>query len=173
MAAQNAQVRKNLTKAEFKLFNQSSPKELKNISRRSLNSAMLQTEKLLRKYRTSKNAKSEEKARLLEFRLKSLTKVRARFAKKMQSMDKVKAKPAIKAKRSLTPQPKMKVELKDTPRNNFIYKDQKKQYSKHAKEETLDLAAGRRMSKRIAGFEKARSRKGQVARDRVTSAKEQ
>lgn len=173
MAVQNAQVRKNLTKAEFKLFNQSSPKELKNISRRSLNSAMMQTEKLLRKYRTSKSPKNEEKARLVEFRLKSLTKVRARLSKKMQSMDKVKAKPAVKAKHSLTAQRKMRVDLKDSPRNNFIYKDQKKMYSKHTKEETPDLAAGRRMSKRIAGFEKARTRKGQVARDRVTSAKEQ
>lgn len=171
------QAKKNLTKVEFKLFSGSFPKELSKISRRSLNSAVLRTEKLVRKYRMARGHSDEKKAKLLEFRLNNLAKAHARYAKRLDRLDrgsgKVGLKVEAKHKKALTAQRKMRVDLNDSPRNGFLMREKKKIYADQIKEQRNRTAQGTVNSKRVAGFMSARTRKGQVARDRITSAKDE
>ncbi|MDG0816881.1 hypothetical protein [Bdellovibrio svalbardensis] len=167
----HVQAKKKLTKVEFKLFSGSFPKEMSKISRRSLNSAKIKTEKLLQKYRLSRGKSSETKNKILEFRMKSLAKAHERYAKRLDRIDHLNAKPVVKQKKSMTAQPKMKLELKDSPRNSFLNGEKKKMYSKQLKEKRKKEIQGAVNSKRVAGYISARTRKGQVARDRVTSSK--
>ncbi len=172
-SAQHAHAKKNLTKDEFLLFSQSFPKEAHKLSRRRLNLAVLKAERLMRKYGSSKNRQDPKRAKIIEFRMKTLAQVRKRFSKTLDRIDHVRKARIKKAKKSLTAQRKMKVELKDDARNGFIYREQKKMYANDTKLPRQHASAGRNMSKRIAGYMKARTRKGQVARDRITSAKEE
>jgi hypothetical protein len=87
--------------------------------------------------------------------------------KKVQKKKAVKAKP----KKSLTKQTKMKLELKGTCGNGGIITDQAQKYDENINLERQKNSPGRHMSKRIAGYMKARTRKGQVERDRVTGSK--
>ncbi|HWU42757.1 MAG TPA: hypothetical protein VN132_04935, partial [Bdellovibrio sp.] len=114
---------------------------------------------------------SPQRAARVAFRLKSLSQARRRFITKLDQMDQPRARPLKKRKHSLTAQPKMKVNLQGSAREKFHNSEQQKIYTKHSKERQLTSSPGRAMSKRIAGYMKARTRKGQVARDRVTSAK--
>ncbi|QDK36694.1 hypothetical protein [Bdellovibrio sp. NC01] len=172
MASAHTQAKKNLTKAEFKLFSGSFPTEIKASTRRHLNSAIFQLEKLLRKYRTARSTAGERDMRLVEFRLKSLAQAQQRYQKKLDRMDQDTKKLLYPRKKSLTVQPKMKVELKDSPRDHFLYQDKQKIYDNSNKALREKHAFENANMKRVAGYSKARSRKAQVARDRVTSAKE-
>lgn len=171
------QAKKNLTKVEYKLFQESLEEGASKISRRSLNSALLKTEMLVRKYRRfhkSQTPASLRKAKTLEIRLKILAQAQKRFSKKLEYLDHKDSKAFVRNKGSaLTAQPKMHVELKDSPRNKFLYQEKKKIYADHTKEQRRKDMQNAVNSKRVAGFVSARSRKGQVARDRITSAKEE
>lgn len=172
MASAHTQAKKNLTKAEFKLFSGSFPAETKASTRRHLNSAIFQLEKLLRKYRTARSSVNEKDMRLVEFRLKSLAQAKQRYQKKLDRMDQANEQLLHPKKKSLTAQPKMKVELKDSPRNHFLNQDKGKIYDDQNRALREKHVFENANMKRIAGYSKARSRKAQVARDRITSAKE-
>ncbi len=171
--SRHTQAKKNLTKVEFKLFSGSFPKEMSKISRRSLNSRVLNTEKLVRKYRISRGKATAKRAKIVEFRMKNLAQAHERYAKKLDRLDHKGAKPVIKARKTMTAQQKMRLELNDSPRNNFLYKEKQKIYSKGLKEKRKRETQGAVNSKRVAGYISARTRKGQVARDRITSAKDE
>jgi hypothetical protein len=74
-------------------------------------------------------------------------------------------------KKSMTRQPKMKVELHDGSALQFHNTEQARIYDDALKSIRPQNVAGRAMSKRIAGYIKARTRKGQVARDRISGSK--
>lgn len=78
---------------------------------------------------------------------------------------------ANSSKKSLTAQPKMKVKLQDTCQEEFARSTKGKVYDESLTIERKKTNAGRSMSKRIAGFMSARTRKDQVARDRITGSK--
>ena len=114
MAPVHANARKNLTKSEFKLFEQSFPKELKKISP-----------------------------------------LRAK-----------------KAQKSLTAQPKMHVERKDSPREKFLHQGKLQEYQKQTQGIREENTPGKLADKRILGYSESNSRKGQIARDRRNAAPE-
>ena len=178
MAITHVKQRNSLTKSEFKLFNDSLPRTAKTLTRARVNSALKRTQDLIRKYQKMSRAKgtSDKKIAVLEYRLKTLHTIRTRYAHSLDRLDKremAKMRPAkVKQKRALTEQPKMHVNLQDSPRNSYMYKGKPKQYDQDTKVYRQLASPARETSKRIGGYIKARDRKGQVARDKVTGSKE-
>lgn len=167
----HTQARRNLTQDEFKLFARSFPSELSKLSRRRLNQAILKAERILKKYLSAKKRATKDRAQLLDIRLKNLSEARERFSKKLERLNDFKASPQEKTKKSLTEQPKRRVDLHSSAQDEFKNNDKRKNYSKQSLDARHNASPGRAMSKRIAGYMKARTRKGQVAQDRLTSAK--
>ncbi|MGE5086739.1 MAG: hypothetical protein ACM3MG_10595 [Bacillota bacterium] len=168
MATVHANARKNLTKSEFKLFEQSFPKELKKISPLRAKKAHRKTAELVKKYRAStKMAQDPVRQRLLSFRLKSLEKTLTRYSESInkERSDAHKAK-SKRPQKSLTAQPKMHVERKDSPREKFLRQGKLQEYQKHTQGIREENTPGKLADKRILGYSESNSRKGQIARDR-------
>ena len=66
---------------------------------------------------------------------------------------------------------KMHVPRKEPARENFRHNGKAKLYASQNEEQQKKNNAGRLMSKRIAGYMKARTRKDQVERDRLSGSK--
>ncbi|MFM6928276.1 MAG: hypothetical protein ACKOX6_07415 [Bdellovibrio sp.] len=174
MATVHASARKNLTKSEFKLFEQSFPKELKKISPLRAKKAHRKTAELVKKYRASaQKAKDQKRQRMLGFRLKSLEKTLDRYSNSInkERLAAHKAK-ALRPKKSLTAQPKMHVERKDSPREKFLRQGKLQEYQKQTQWIREENTPGKLADKRILGYSESNSRKGQIARDRRNAAPE-
>jgi hypothetical protein len=162
---------KKLTKAEFKLFSQSLPKELKNLSEKRIGSALHKSEELVAKYRLASRKASPERRKLMEFRLQYMQKVRDRYFKKANGRSR--PKPSTREHRSLTEQPKMRVPLQDSPRDFFMRQEKEKMYDRMTKTARNRNSPMRDVSNRIIGNTKSVNKKGQVARDRKKAEREQ
>ncbi|WP_413292721.1 hypothetical protein ACLSU7_14980 [Bdellovibrio sp. HCB185ZH] len=173
-AAQKA-AQKRLTKAEFKLYTQSSS-DLKTIPRERIRKARARTVELVKRHRKNARAKMDDKvaSREVNFRLRSMEKVLERFDRVLnkERIEKRKAK-AVRGKKSLTEQPKMHLKRAEEPRESFLRRTKQKMYNKQSMQldDRFDNAP-QMVGKRIAGYSSARSRKGQVARDRRNSGEE-
>lgn len=168
MATVHASARKNLTKSEFKLFEQSFPKELKKISPLRAKKAHRKTAELVKKYRASaQKAKDRKRQRMLSFRLKSLEKTLTRYSNSInkERLAAHKAK-SQRPKKSLTAQSKMHVERKDSPREKFLHQGKLQEYQKQTQSIREEHTAGKLEGKRIAGHSASSSRRGQNSRDR-------
>lgn len=170
-STRQSSTQKKLTKSEFKLFSQSLPKELKNLSEKRIGSALHKSEELVAKYRLASKKASPERRKLMEFRLLNMQKARDRYYKKANG--RIRAKPSLRAKRSLTDQPKMKVPLLDGPRDFFMRQEKDKMYDRMTKTARNRNSPIRDVSNRIAGKTKSQNKKGQVARDRRKAEREQ
>ncbi len=174
-SASHKAAQKRLTKAEFKLYSQSSS-DLKKIPRERIRKARARTVELVKRHRKNARAKADDKAasREVNFRLRSMEKVLDRFDRVLnkERIEKRKAK-AARGKKSLTEQPKMHLKRADEPRESFLRKTKQKMYGKrsHQADAHFDNAP-QSVGKRIAGYTSARSRKGQVARDRRNAVEE-
>lgn len=171
--ASHKAAQKRLTKAEFKLFSQSHS-DLKKIPRERIRKARAKAVEAVKKHRKNARSKSEDKAALREvnFRLRSMEKTLDRFDRVLnkERIEKRKAK-AARGKKSLTEQPKMHLKVGDEPRESFLRKTKQKIYAKNRNEAEERLNnAPQSLGKRVAGYSSARSRKGQVARDRRNSS---
>ncbi|QDK46734.1 hypothetical protein DOM22_17015 [Bdellovibrio sp. ZAP7] len=173
-ASQKA-AQKRLTKAEFKLYTQSSS-DLKSIPRERIRKARARTVELVKRHRKNARAKMDDKvaSREVNFRLRSMEKVLERFDRilKKQRLEKRKAK-AARGKKSLTEQPKMHLKRADEPRESFLRRTKQKMYNKRTVQADSHFEnAPQMVGKRVAGYSSARSRKGQVARDRRNAIEE-
>lgn len=162
---------KKLTKSEFKLFSESHPKELKNLSEKRVGSALQRSEDLIAKYRLASRKATPERRKLIEFRLQSMQKARDRYYKKANG--KTRPKPSIKAKRSLTEQPKMKVPLLDSPREQFLRQGKERMYDRVTTSARNRNSPIRASSNRITSRASSQNKKGQVGRDRRKAEREQ
>lgn len=163
-SARQSSTQKKLTKSEFKLFSESLPKELKNLSEERIGSALTKSEELVAKYRLASKKASPERRKLIEFRLANMQKARDRYYKKANG--RIRAKPSTRERHSLTEQPKMRVPLLDGPRDFFMRQEKEKMYDHNTKTARNRNSPIRDVSNRIAGKTKSQNKKGQVARDR-------
>ncbi|UYL09127.1 hypothetical protein B9G69_000870 [Bdellovibrio sp. SKB1291214] len=171
--ASHKAAQKRLTKAEFKLFSQSHS-DLKKIPSERIRKARAQAVEVVKKHRKNARAKADDKTALreLNFRLRSMEKTLERFDRVLnkERIEKRKAK-AARGKKSLTEQPKMHLKIGDEPRESFLKRTKQKIYSRGQEnvKSRFDNAP-QSVGKHAAGFSSARSRKGQVARDRGNSS---
>ncbi|MEK2688902.1 hypothetical protein [Bdellovibrio sp. GT3] len=173
MSATQKAAKKRLTKAEFKLFTQGQSSDLKKVPHDRLKKARARTVDLIKRHRKTVRAKADDKTVVREatFRLRSMERTLDRFDRVLnkERIAKRKAK-ALRGKKSMTAQPKMNLKRNDEPREDFMLKTKRKMYAKETTEPRGNLSATRTVGKRIAGYSSARSRKGQVARDRRNSS---
>ncbi|WP_413585292.1 hypothetical protein [Bdellovibrio sp. HCB274] len=173
MSASQKAAQKRLTKAEFKLFSQGQASDLKKIPRERVKKARARTVELIKRHRKSARTKSDDLAasREVNFRLRSMEKTLDRFDRVLnkERIEKRKAK-AARGKKSMTEQPKRHLNLKDEPREAFRLKKQGAMYEQSTTIPRENRNATKTVGKRIAGYSSARSRKGQVARDRRNSS---
>jgi hypothetical protein len=134
-STRQSSTQKKLTKSEFKLFSQSLPKELKNLSEKRIGSALNQSEELVAKYRLASKKASPERRKLMEFRLQNMQKARDRYFKKANG--RIRPKPSKKEKHSMTEQPKMKVPFLDSPRDVFMRQGKEKHYNRDTDERSI------------------------------------
>ena len=168
MATVHSTAKKNLTKSELKLFEQSFPKELKKISSLRAKKAHRKTAELVKKYRASaQKARDKKKLRMLNLRLKSLEKALDRYSNSLHKERNQKNATAPRRERkSLTAQPKMHVDRKDTPREEFARRSKPQAYDKQTRGIREQNAPAKLAGKRISGYAASFERKGRVARDR-------
>ncbi|MFS4458356.1 hypothetical protein [Bdellovibrio sp. HCB2-146] len=171
MTSSREMTKKKMTKPEYDLFLGSFPDQSGKMSEEKINMALHKVEALVMKYRRSakKNA-GGKREKLIEFRLRTLERVRDRYYKKVHG--KSRPKPSVKESRSLTAQPKMLVPLKDNPRDQFLRQARKKIYESEGLGLRKANAFRATAATRIAGTVKSRDRKAQVARDRKKAARE-
>ncbi|WP_413575839.1 hypothetical protein ACLVWU_15810 [Bdellovibrio sp. HCB290] len=173
MSASAKAAQKRLTKAEFKLFSQGQATDLKKVPRERVKKARARTVELIKRHRKSVRAKSDDRAaaREMNFRLRSMEKTLDRFDRVLnkERLEKRKAR-AARPRKSLTEQPKMHLNRNDEPREDFLLKKKRTMYAKRTSIPRGNLSATKTVGKRIAGYTSARSRKGQVARDRRNSS---
>lgn len=100
--------------------------------------------------------------------IQSRRKTRKKASKKVTAKKAVSKKASSHKKKAA---PKMKVEIHDGSVLEFDNTEQARIYDNALKSIRPQNVAGRAMSKRIAGYMKARTRKGQVARDRISGSK--
>lgn len=171
MTSSREMTKKKMTKPEFDLFLHSFPKETGKMSEQKINTALDKAEALVLKYRRSvKKHAGGKKEKILEFRLRTLEKVRDRYYKKAHG--KSRPKPTTRNQHSLTPQQKMLVPLKDDPREHFLRQAREKIYADGNKSIRKRNEFKKTASTRIAGDIKSRDRKAQVGRDRKKAARE-
>lgn len=173
LTASQKAAQKRLTKAEFKLVSQSQASDLKTIPRDRIRKARARTVELVKRHRKAARAKADDKvgSREVNFRLRSMEKVLERFDRILnkERLEKRKAK-AARGKKSMTEQPKMHLNLAEGNHLSSISKKNLRAQNKRTLTQTrLDNSASS-VGKRVAGFSSARSRKGQVARDRGNSS---
>lgn len=168
MATAHSSAKKNLTKSEFKLFEQSFPKELKKISPLRAKKAHRKTAELVKKYRASAQKARDGKAlRTLELRLKNLEKALDRYSNSLHKERRQKsASEPRRERKSLTAQPKMHLDRKDSPREDFSRRSKPQAYAKQTRGIREENAPAKLAGKRISGYAASYERKGQVARDR-------
>jgi hypothetical protein len=168
-------VKKNLTKQEYQLFSSSQPEKLKKLSLNKLTAAVGKTKKLIDKYRKAKLTASEARSQVINFRIKNLSGIRKRLNEMLVAADKTKLGRALKSTKKhpkrMTSQPKRKIDLHQTNKQSFASTEKAKMYDKSIVVERKKNSPGEAMSKRIAGFMKTRTRRGQVERDRATTSK--
>jgi hypothetical protein len=157
----HAHTRTKFTKSEFTLFSNSLPKEIRELSEKRLHTALVKTEKLIQKYRVALMHANQDRMRLINFRLKNLEKALDRYARKLDSHGRTMK--TIKKSRSMTAQPKMHLNRKDSPRDGFILRDKNKMYAKHLKEQRVKKNASQAISKRVMAHSSSRTRKHQAA----------
>ena len=171
MTSSREMTKKKMTKPEFDLFLHSFPKETGKMSAEKINSSLNKAEALIMKYRRSaKKHAGGKKEKIIEFRLRTLEKVRDRYYKKANGRSR--AKPSAKQARSLTPQQKMLVPLKDGPREQFLRQAREKIYETEGRGVRKRNEFRKTAATRISGDVKSRDRKAQVARDRKKAARE-
>ncbi|WP_413558642.1 hypothetical protein [Bdellovibrio sp. HCB209] len=174
LTASQKAAQKRLTKAEFKLFSQSQASDLKTIPKERIRKARARTVELVKRHRKTARAKADDKAgsREVNFRLRSMEKVLERFDRILNKERLAKRKEkAARGKKSMTEQPKMHLKMADEPREDFLRKKKQSMYTKRRNEAEVRMNnSPQNVGKRVAGFSSARSRKGQVARDRGNSS---
>ena len=170
-STRQSSTQKKLTKSEFKLFSESHPKEMKNLSEKRIGSALQRSEELVAKYRLASRKASPERRKLMEFRLASMQKARDRYFKKANG--KARPQPSLRAKRSLTEQPKMKVPLLDSPREHFLRQGKEKMYDRVTTSARNRNSPIRASANRISSRANSQNKKGQVGRDRRKAEIEQ
>ncbi|MBO9665979.1 MAG: hypothetical protein J7501_04135 [Bdellovibrio sp.] len=172
----HASEKKNLSKIEYKLYSQSLPSELRKIPKEKVRKARAKTLALVKKYRKSassaKTSEDKRLARRVGVRLRSLEKTLDRYSKHLSKERKAKRKVMARPKKALTEQRKMRLNRKDEPRVDFNMKEKKKMYAKSTIDPRHSASAARQVSRRIAGYVKARGRKNQVMKDIRSSSEE-
>jgi phage shock protein A len=172
----HASEKKNLSKVEFKLYSQSLPSELRKIPAEKIRKARAKTLSLVKKYRKSasaaKTVEDKKLARKVGIRLRSMEKTLDRYSKHLSKARKAKRKVMARPKKALTEQRKMRLNRKDDPALEFKMKAKRTRYERDTIDPRHSASAARQVSRRIAGFVKARGRKNQVARDVRSSSEE-
>lgn len=167
-SARQSSTQKKLTKSEFKLFSESLPKELKNLSEKRIGSALIKSEELVAKYRLASKKASPERRKLIEFRLANMQKARDRYYKKANG--RIRAKPSTKEKRSLTEQQKMKVPLLDSQRDIFMRQGKEKHYNQNTNERSIRTSV-RAAANRITTLRDSNNKK--LGRERRKAERDQ
>jgi hypothetical protein len=167
-STRQSSTQKKLTKSEFKLFSESLPKELKNLSEKRIGSALHKSEELVAKYRLASKKASPERRKLIEFRLQNMQKVRDRYYKKANG--RIRPKPSTKEKHSLTEQPKMKVPLRDSPREVFMRQGKEKHYNQDTNDRSIRTSV-RAAANRITTLKDSNNKK--LGRERRKSERDQ
>ncbi len=168
-------VKKNLTKQEYQLFSSSQPEKLKKLSLNKLTDAVGKTKNLIDKYRKAKLTASEARSQVINFRIKNLSGIRKRLNEMLAAAEKAKLGKALKSTKKhpkrMTAQLKRKIDLHQPNKLSFASTEKAKMFDKSLIMERKKNSPGEAMSKRIAGFLKTRTRRGQVERDRATTSK--
>jgi hypothetical protein len=167
--------KKNLTKQEYQLFSSSQPEKLSKLSWNKLSAAVGKAKNLIDKYRKAKLTASEARSQIINFRIKNLSGIRKRLNETLASAEKTKLGRALKSTKKhpkrMTAQSKRKIDLHQPNKLGFASTEKAKIYDESIIMERKKNSPGEAMSKRIAGFMKTRTRRGQVERDRATTSK--
>lgn len=168
-----ADAQKTLNKSEYKLFTKSLPEQASKLTAQKIKAALKSVQKLLKKNQSVKLTLNGKKAALFGSKIKFLKAAQKRFSKNLDWLEQGAGFVAETKGSSKKSSVKSKIERHESPQQHFKNSEQAKIYDKDHKADRQKNSPGRLMSKRIAGYMKARTRKGQVARDRVSSAKEE
>ena len=98
--------KRHLTKSEFKLFQNSLPKNITGLNPRRVKSAHKNTLELIKKYRKGLKNASEAKSEKINLRLKNLEQVLDRYSRNMKNQNE---ESDVEGRRALTGQAKMRL----------------------------------------------------------------
>ena len=98
--------KRHLTKNEFKLFQNSLPKNLHGLSERRVKIAHKNTQSLIKKYRKGLKSATDSKQEKINMRLRNLEQILDRYSRNLKTAGSSDESPG---RRSLTDQPKMRL----------------------------------------------------------------
>ncbi|MNT00232.1 hypothetical protein D3C72_1346560 [compost metagenome] len=139
--------KRHLTKNEFKLFQNSLPKNLHGLSERRVKIAHKNTQDLIKKYRKGlKSAATESKQEKINMRLRNLEQILDRYSRNMKTAN---AAEESSGRRSLTDQPKMRLNRRrGGAEQGRLYMERNKIYPMHHEEPHVEAKSIKAKSKR-------------------------